>query len=177
MAFGQGQLIGAAGQYYVAYGLSKRNIIASLTVGNAPSVDILAASDDGRRSLCLQVKTSRGAYRNCRYDHSGYEWDVGSSVIGRHSESLWYALVDLQENGDEWKPRVFFVPSRWVAEFVKPDFSRKLYYLASVTENLEEIEALTSERWDLVTDYLAGNQKAIDWANTWPKEKLIQWGD
>ena len=101
-------------------------INAGITLGNAPSVDVTASSDDGRYSLNIQVKTSRNAYRNNR--------------------------IDLNEENNSWNPKVFFIPSRWISEFVKPDFSRKMYYLS-------------------------GNQDAIEWANNWPKDKLVQWGN
>jgi hypothetical protein len=99
MAQGKHQFVGAAGQFYVAYSLAVRCINASLTLGNAPSVDILASSADGSRTLALQVKTSRNAYRGRRYGKEGcHEWDVGVSVIGKQSPSFWYALVDLRES-------------------------------------------------------------------------------
>jgi hypothetical protein len=174
---GHSQFVGTAGQFFLAYGLSIRNINAGITLGNAPSVDVIASSEDGRYSLSFQVKTSRNAYRNNRYGYPGYEWLAGSSVIGKHRESFWYALIDLQEENERWNPRVFFVPSRWVAEFVKPDFSQKVYYLSSKTGDLQSIENLTLERWDLVQGYLSGDTAAIDWANDWPREKLGQWGN
>jgi hypothetical protein len=174
MAIGRSQFVGTAGQFYVAYGLSIRNINASITIGNAPSVDIIASSDDGRKSLSIQVKTASRAYRNKRYGKAGYEWDVGASVIGKYSESFWYALVDLQEENNNWKPRVFFVPSRWIAEFVKPYFPRKTYYLASKTD-LKLVKDLTENRWDLVKKYMSGDKEAIDWANNKP-DFLVRWG-
>ena len=56
MTQGKAQFTGAAGQYYLAYGLAVRQVIASLTLGNAPSVDVLASSSDGSRTLAFQVK-------------------------------------------------------------------------------------------------------------------------
>jgi hypothetical protein len=136
MAKGRSQLVGAAGQFYLSYGLAVREINASPTLGNAPSVDVLACSPDGRHSLSFQVKTSRNAYRPNCYGDEGYLWDVGAGVIGQYRESFWYAFIDLQEHQEGstehkkgWTPVVFFVPSRWVAEFVKPDFTRFMYFL------------------------------------------------
>lgn len=169
MAKGKTQFVGAAGQFYLAYGLAVREINASLTLGNAPSVDVLASSHDGRYSLSFQVKTSRNAYRQKRYESEGYEWDVGASVIGKHRDSFWYAFIDLQEHKEGWDPIVFFVPSRWVAEFVKPDWTRFRYFLPTTVKNL------TCERWDLVQGFLAGEKSAIDWANNWPEDKLVKW--
>ena len=170
MATGHSQFIGAAGQFYLGYSISSHFINASITIGNAPSVDLIASSGDGRYSLSFQVKTSPNAYRHSHYKREGYEWHVSSSVIGKHSESFWYAFIDLQETDDTWNPNIFFVPSRWVSEFVKPDWSPYLYFLPI------EVKDLTLNRWDLVEGYLKGNQFAIDWANNWPEEKLAKWG-
>jgi len=76
----------------------------------------------------------------------------------------------LQENEGGWTPEVFFVPSRWVAEFVKPGWSRYMYFLPTTAKGL------TLDRWDLVKGYLAGEKAAVDWANNWPEDKLVKWG-
>ena len=170
MATGRSQFVGAAGQYFVSYGLAVRQIHASLTVGNAPSVDILAASALGQNSLSIQVKTSRNAYRGCRYGREGHEWDVGTSVIDKCHVNLWFALVDLREGDSCWNPEVFFVPSFWVGQFVKQDFSRKLYFLPSTADDISK------ERWDYVSRYLSGDLDVAAWATTWPEEKLVRWG-
>ena len=70
------QFTGTAGEFYVAYQLTKREIHAAITLGNAAHVDILASSADGKRSLSIQVKTSNNAYRRKRYGYEGFEWDV-----------------------------------------------------------------------------------------------------
>jgi len=170
VAQGRSQFVGAAGQYYLAYGLAVRQINASVTVGNAPSVDVVASSSDGKRSLAFQVKTSRSAHRAKHYGREGFEWDVGASVIGKHSEQLWYALIDLRESNGVFAPRVFFVPSRRVAEFVKQDFTRYVYFLPVTAKEI------TEERWNLVTGYLNGEISAINWANDWPEHLLCKWG-
>ena len=170
MAKGQSQFIGAAGQFYLAYGLAVRQINASLTLGNAPSVDVLASSPNGLHTLSFQVKTSRWAYRKKHYGSEGFEWNVNAGVIGNYRDSFWYAFIDLQESKEGWNPKVFFVPSRWVAEFVKPDFTRYLYFLPTTVQDL------TLERWDMVKGFLSGDKNAVDWANAWPEEKLVKWG-
>ena len=159
MPTGHSQFVGTAGQFFLGYGLSSHYINASITIGNAPSVDVIASSNDGRYSLSFQVKTSRNAYRHRRYGHEGYEWDVGSSVIGKYNQSFWYAFIDLCENKKKWNPNIFFVPSRWVAEFVKPNWSRYMYFLP------KSVEDLTLNRWDLIEGFLKGDQIAINWAN------------
>lgn len=164
------QFIGAAGQFYLSYALAARHINISLTLGNAPSVDALASSSDGRRTMAIQVKTAKGAKKK-RYGRIGYEWYVGSGVIGKHADSFIYALLDFR--GDMTKqPDVFFVPSRWVSEFVKADWKMFLYFLPATAE----IEVLTKNRFDRVQQYLAGEQAGLDWANAWPEDQLIKWG-
>jgi len=174
MARGRSQFVAAAGQYFLAYGLAVRQLNVAITSGNAPSVDVLASSSDGRFSMSFQVKTSRNAYRQRRYGNEGHEWDVGKSVIGKHSSSFWYAFVNLREQEGRWDPTIFFVPSRWVSEFVKEGFSRYMYFLGSHDPNF--VIEQTFERWDLVKGYLSGEKIANDWANDWPKDKLVQWG-
>ncbi len=171
MGKGKSQFVGAAGQFHLSYGLAMREINVGLTLGNAPSVDVMACSPDGLTTLSIQVKTSRNAYRRKRYGNEGWEWDVGAGAIDKYSPSLWYAFIDLHEEKDgSWEPEVFFVPSRWVAEFVKPDFSRYLYFLP------KSVEDLTRERWGLVKGFLANEPEAIKWAESWPEDKLVKWG-
>ena len=95
---------------------------------------------------------------------------LNKGVIGKHHESFWYAFVDLQENGPNWEPKVFFVPSIWVANFVKPDWSRFMYFLPKTVEDI------TLEKWDILQGYLNGESGAIKWAKDWPEQKLIKWG-
>jgi hypothetical protein len=170
MGIGKSQLTGATGQYYVAYELSLHDLCATLTIGNAAGVDILVSKDQGLNSLSIQVKTSRNAWRRNRYGSEGYEWDVGSSVINKQSTSFWYALVNLNESKDGCKPEIFFVPSKWVAEFVKPTFSRKIYFLPMTASSL------CKHKWENIRDCLDNKQDAIAFASTWPEDKLVRWG-
>jgi hypothetical protein len=171
MSTGKSQFVGAAGQFHLAREFALRGINAAITIGNAPSIDLMASSDSAGRTLSFQVKTSRNAYRKNRYGHEGYEWDVNRGVIGKHHESFWYAFVNLRKSGEAFSPEVFFVPSRWVAEFVKPNWGRYMYFLPA------SIRDLTHERWDLVEDYLEGKNDAMQWANNWPHDRLIKWGE
>lgn len=171
MAQGRKQFIGIAGQHYLVYALAIRDIHSSLTQGNAPSVDVLASSHDGRCTLAFQVKTSPNAYRRNCYGREGYSWPVGAGVIGKYWESFWYAFIDLQESQGRWNPRVFFVPSQWVAKFVKPSWKFHPYFLPMTGVDL------TLERWDVVVGYLSEKPDAIAWANDWPQDRLCEWGD
>lgn len=162
------QFIGLTGQYYVCYCLAARGFHASLTIGNSPNVDVLVASNSGDKTLSVQVKTSRNAYRRTRYKNSDvHEWDVGRSAIGRSSKNLWYAFVDLQENLTKaYSPIVYLVPSSWVASFVKEEHSRKMFLLKSSASEL------CKEKWDNIQKYFNEDADIIDWLTNVPLEAL-----
>jgi hypothetical protein len=127
-------------------------------------VDVVASNFDGSRLLALQVKTARWAHRPKRYGHELREWDVSARSVGRFSETLWYAFVDLQERVPERSPKVFFVPSRWVGSFVKQEWDRKMFLLRS------ELWPLCEERWDRIEAFLRGDPETRAWSEVIPLE-------
>jgi hypothetical protein len=52
-------LSGAAGQYFVAAELSRRGLIATVTLRNARGIDVLVSNAMATRSLSIQVKTNQ----------------------------------------------------------------------------------------------------------------------
>lgn len=54
-----GQMTGLAGEFFVAAELLKRRIQASITLGNAKHVDLLAYNSETRRKFTVQVKSLR----------------------------------------------------------------------------------------------------------------------
>lgn len=157
MAIGKNQFTGAAGQYFVSYGLAARQIHATITLGNAPCVDVLCSSPAGDRLLSIQVKTSRWAAKNS-YGEVGYNWDVGLGAAGKSSEQMWYALVDLRDSGGVLDPIVYFVPSKWVGLFVERSFSRGIFYLK------KSVAVKVANNWDYVSRYLSGDSAVAKWA-------------
>jgi len=167
MVKGKSQFTGLSGEYYIAYCLTVREFHASLTVGNAPNIDVLVSSPDGLNHISIQVKTSRWAYRKNRYGFEVWEWDVGPSAVGRSGDNLWYAFVDLQEKDGNYSPQVFLVPSLWVSDFVQPEWKRKMYLLKVKGEEY------CHERWDLINKYFGKNREALNWVKTIPNE--VKW--
>jgi hypothetical protein len=163
------QTVGASGVYYVAHKLSMLGLNCAVTVGNAPAADILVSTADGLRSVALQIKTSRNAYRKVRYGREGYEWDVGKSVIGKQSPDFLYVFVDLAEKSDT-KPREFVVPSKWVAEFVLPGWSRSMYFLPIIA--LEHLQ----NPYGRIQAALARTPEYLAWSQCWPEDILVRWG-
>jgi hypothetical protein len=117
-----GILVGTAGVYHVASQLAQQGFHAAVTFGNAPSVDILVASQDGAATISLQVKTSHWALRTRGRGHNKqphhYEWDVGEKSAKLNRQGLFFAFVDLKLGGPE-APEVFIVPSKQIREYFK----------------------------------------------------------
>ncbi|NBC09323.1 MAG: hypothetical protein GVY26_19210 [Bacteroidetes bacterium] len=164
------KFIGEAGEHFVAYKLARRNLYVGLTLGNMPNIDLLLSSNSGLKSISIQVKTSKKAYRKKRHGSEGYEWDVNAGVIGRHSIDFWYAFVDFK-GAEDTQPDVYIVPSLWVSDFVKPEFSRKLYFLPKAAADL------TRNNWGTIEKALIDDKKITEWASKWDEKLLVRWGN
>jgi hypothetical protein len=164
MSRGRKQFVGLAGQYHVAYCLTVRGYHAAITLGNVPDIDLLVSAHDGAKLLAFQVKTATWAHRPKRYGYELREWDVGESAVGRGNDGLWYAFVDLQEEVSDsettWSPKVYLVPSLWVASMVTADYARKRYFLRY------ELWTACEERWDRIDGYFSGSQDTVAWMQT-----------
>ena len=53
------QLVGVAGEYYVAAELSRRGYLAAITLRNSDGVDMLISDLEGNRKYAIQVKTTQ----------------------------------------------------------------------------------------------------------------------
>ena len=53
-------LVGIAGEYYVAAELTHRSFIAAISLRNSQGIDIIASTTDGKLAFSIQVKTSSG---------------------------------------------------------------------------------------------------------------------
>lgn len=162
---GKSNYTGCSGEYYVAYALSLRQYLVAITNGNVPNVDIIVSSLESSNYLSLQVKTSRNAHRNNRYGREVWEWDVGSSAIGVQNNNFWYAFVDLKiDDNFESIPDIFFIPSLWVASYVKPEHSRKMYLLPA------DAKKYTLNRFDLIDNFLKNGSESNEFINKIPIE-------
>ena len=163
------QFVGSAGQYYVAHCLAVRGIHAAITMGNAPSVDIIASKADGSSTIALQVKTSSWAQKTS-FNHKCREWRVSGE---NHAASrMWFAFVDLQENtagsaSPTWNPRVCLVPSLWVEAFTKT-WGSGFYQLRDV------LWVECEDKWDRLTSLLEGDPEAERWCSNVPPQ-AVEW--
>lgn len=95
---------GDAGEYYIAYMLSRLGISAALTTSGSSAVDIIATID-GSKSISVQVKASWA-----RTDPR--QWTVGKNKP-HISDSFFYVFCNLSEDiyNSSYTPEVFIVPS------------------------------------------------------------------
>lgn len=85
-------LVGTAGEYYVCAELCRRGYLALLTPKNNPLFDVVATTQDGVRSVSIQVKT--------RSVHNTQGWKLGADISKGHApHGLFVVLVNLEAFG------------------------------------------------------------------------------
>ena len=134
---------GDAGEYYVAYMLSRLGISAALTTSGSSAVDIIATVD-GAKSISIQVKASwaRSAPR---------QWTVGNHKPAI-SPDLFYIFCNMYEDFSiETAPTVYIVPSNDVAMSSSWHHKVPLFKIAK-TEDEKYLA-----RWDLIQSALSTN--------------------
>ncbi len=115
-------LIGAAGEHFVAYQMCCLGLVVALPRGGSPTVDLLASNPDGTKSLSVQVKTADWAMRTrgrgkAKAPHH-LEFALGHKAATVNSENLFFAFVDLQSAaGLTMQPDVYIIPSVWISNF------------------------------------------------------------
>jgi len=99
-------LTGVAGEYYVAAELSKRGLIASITLRNTAGVDILCRDGRSNKGIGIQVKTASGKAK---------KWLLNKKCEKHSAKDLFYIFVSLK--GSDEAPDFYIVPSRSVANY------------------------------------------------------------
>ena len=110
---------GAIGEFYVASFLSAMGLVVALPRGGVPSSDLIVTTQEGRRSISLQVKTSLSPVNKSKKDGDYWAWDVSKKAKENRSKFHWYVFV----NAYNWpfsenSPDIYFVPSDVVADVV-----------------------------------------------------------
>ena len=139
---------GAEGVYRVAALLSRYNIHVVPTMGNASCVDLLAASEDGLKSISIQVKAAGDGHAD-RSKKIGGRKIIGKYwILGKRapawSNDLWYAFVDL---GKETDHPIYFIPSKWVAAFCSGIKNTRYFFMPSdvAQKAMKNIESLIKQ--------------------------------
>lgn len=140
-------LSGVAGEYYVAAELSKRGYLASITLRNTKGVDILCSDQDARKSVGIQVKTSKGKQKS---------WILNQKCENYFAENLFYVFVGL--NDREGHPDFYIVPSKIVAEYAKSNHQNWLSSPGKKGQQrndtsmrkFDDAKGTYKDRWDLL---------------------------
>nr|EIP1107218.1 hypothetical protein [Citrobacter freundii] len=131
---------GDAGEYYIAYMLSRLGISAALTTSGSSAVDIIATVN-GSKSISIQVKSSwaRSQPR---------QWMVGKHMPAA-SPNFFFVFCNMSEDIDDKKaPEVFVVPSDVVYKTSTWHHSAPLFKISKANEELY------FDRWDYITEAL-----------------------
>jgi hypothetical protein len=108
-------LCGISGEYAAAAELTRRGLVASITLRNTRGIDILVSNADASQSAGVQVKTNQNGKRM---------WLLNRKAEDFHSKNLYYIFVCLKAPGE--RPDFFVVPSRDVAEYITKSHCRWL---------------------------------------------------
>lgn len=113
MAFtSSNNLVGTAGEYFVCAELCRRGYLALLTPKNNPLFDVIASTDDGSKTVSIQVKT--------RSIGNQQGWKLGKSITTKiNNPDLFVVLVNLQEEG---LPEFYIYQYDALAEVVEKNY-------------------------------------------------------
>jgi hypothetical protein len=114
------------GEFYVLAQLFQREYMASLTYGNAKSVDIFVSTKSGSM-FKIEVKTTGKGYlvgSDKSQFGKNYEWQMSQGHEDKQHKDLYYCFVIL--TSEKELPKFFIVRSAEVAEYVKREH---LYWL------------------------------------------------
>ncbi len=140
-------LAGVAGEYFVAAELSRRGLIASISLRNTRGIDILTTNAAATKSANIQCKTSQGPKP---------AWILGDKSESFVSDSHFYVFVLLGGLLD--RPRFHIVPSNEVAERIRLAHSNWLSapgrngrpHTDNSIRKFEDKDGKYLERWDLL---------------------------
>jgi hypothetical protein len=147
---------GTAGVYYVMFQLAARGFHASCTMGNAPYLDILVSSEEGERSLALQVKTTEHAMRHRgrkdqRKPHH-LEFPLGHKAAKLNRAGVMFAFVDLAAWSDKQvvtylvpSPKVHDFCAGWVDDVKMVRFHPSIEWMGPYREAWDQISAVVGE--------------------------------
>ncbi|HBU06935.1 MAG TPA: aspartate ammonia-lyase [Candidatus Magasanikbacteria bacterium] len=105
-------IIGVAGEYFVAAELSQLGIVATLTLKNTPSIDILATNLENGKYANIQVKTMSVDNK------TGWRLSVKDEMVS-NIKNHFYVMVNLQGNGQ--LPEYFVIPQAKLAKLIYED--------------------------------------------------------
>ena len=110
-----GILLGIAGEYFVAGELSRRGYIASITLRNTASIDILASN--GEKTVNIQVKS-----RWIETDG----WKMGNAPLDFKgvSDNVFYVFVEIHSDPSNKGIVYYVIPKKILNERVEENYQK-----------------------------------------------------
>ena len=119
--------------HYIAYVLSCFDYICALVREGSPTIDLLASSIDGSKTLSIQVKTSlyanrnRGRGNNKKPHH--LEFALGKKAVEHSANNFIFCFVDLKKATTSNTPDVYVIPSKVIKEHYAEKDLNKIKWL------------------------------------------------
>jgi len=104
---------GNAAQYFTAGELSRRGIIAVITMGNCPNTDILCSNKEGNKFVHIQVKTFVPGNKTC---------SVGNKAEHDYGEKFIWVLAGIARPDQNMENEYYIIPSKDMSENVSKSF-------------------------------------------------------
>lgn len=152
---------GSAGQYFVAGELSRRGLVAVITLGNTPFTDVLCSNLKANKFIHIQVKT--------------FSPEKGCCTLGEKAENpiganFFWVLAGIPQKNSPAPFEYFIIPSLelapevkrshelWLATPGKAGRAHKQTSMRNIFTNKKQNTGwdiqLYKNRWDLIEDRL-----------------------
>jgi len=125
----KGHSTGMAGEFCVMEKLFRLGYEASLTLGNAKSVDILAKSPSGRLYE-ISVKAIQG----------GGKWGIGKENVSLRKQLVYVLLYYRKFSSIETQPEIWVIPAAHAEKIKQPWLNNSFAIYCSNKENRAAIE-------------------------------------
>ncbi len=144
-------LVGTVGEYYVCAELCRAGYLALMTPKNNPLFDVVATSQDGTRTVAIQVKT-----RSVRNEQG---WKLAADMASdEKSEGLFVVLVNLKESG---QPDFYVYTRKELAKRVRAVYAA---YMAKPKKDGSQRKAVGFRWFDEISFTEDDKVRKNDWA-------------
>ena len=151
------QITATAGEHFVAYKIATLGFIPALVRQGAPTIDLLASSVDGGKTVGIQVKTTSSAIRTRgrgdKKEAFQLQFPLGHRAIEETADSTIFCFVDLRQWEADKAPDVYVV----TAKALKKEYDGMNIRQHSYFRHHRLIAAMAAYRnnWQPLTDALA----------------------
>ncbi len=153
---------GSAAQFFVAGELCRRGLIAVVTMGNAPTTDILCSNLGGTKFVHIQVKTYEPGHKKVAVGKKA-EIDYGKNFI--------WVLAGIPTSKSKDSFEYYIIPSPDVAKNVKEGHGK---WLATPGKNNQQHNETTMRIIDLSPKASNAGWNVAQYKNRWDSiEKLL----